>query len=539
MSDFSAPLPLSWCVRRFVSVVFLLSACLLFRMPVAYGQKDYEEWREKQRQQYEQYMNEQDKAFLKFLQKQWTDVEVDGRIGSPIDDKPEEIPSVGGARTPSSSEQASEANPPEPPTAPRQVRASASESAENVRQSVSKEPKADEEQQSRPAPTPPTSTPASERAEARESTNRSQASLSFFGTQTTVPYSSSLVPAVEGAPGKEAIGSFWKSMASEEYTPTLEVLQQRRDQLGLSDWGYYVYIRNLGDQLYQQKGLRSGSNEATLWTWFMMMKSGYSVRVGYRDSNIFLMLPVEEKIFNRSQLHINGQRYYLMGEAGEGALRTYEGQHETADRVLTLDEAVLPNLETASQRRSVSFSYDDERYTIEFQYNPSVVEYLRAYPNVELAVLFRSGMSATAERSLANALRPHIQDRSSRDALNFLLSFVQFATKYKRDRDNFGEERFLFPEESLAESASDCEDRAVLFAYLVRTLLDRSIVGVKWPGHVATAVQQGGGLEATSNDRTLTVKGETYILADPTYIGSSIGMEMPFVEGKKPEVLSF
>jgi hypothetical protein len=28
-------------------------------------------------------------------------------------------------------------------------------------------------------------------------------------------------------------------------------------------------------------------------------------------------------------------------------------------------------------------------------------------------------------------------------------------------------------------------------------------------------------------------------MADPTYIGSSLGMEMPFVEGKTPEIISF
>jgi hypothetical protein len=123
--------------------------------------------------------------------------------------------------------------------------------------------------------------------------------------------------------------------------------------------------------------------------------------------------------------------------------------------------------------------------------------------------------------------------------LTFLLRFVQFATEYKRDREHFGEERFLFPEESLAAAASDCEDRAVLFAYLVRTLMERQVVGLQWPGHVATAVKIGTGLEAAPDDWTVSVGGATYIMADPTFIGSSPGMEMPFVEGKEPDILSF
>jgi hypothetical protein len=317
-------------------------------------------------------------------------------------------------------------------------------------------------------------------------------------------------------------------------------VQVRRDELGLSDWGYYVYLRDLGNRLYEKKGRPVGSNAATLWTWFMMMKSGYAVRVGYRDDNVFLLLPVDAQIYDRPQMYLNDQRYYLMvDEGGGGSLRTYEGQHEEADQVLSIDEQAPPTLEGPTEKRSASFSYDGERYNIEFAYDTAVLDYLRAYPNVELSVLFRSGVSSTAKSSLEDALAPHLKGQSAREALTFLLRFVQFATKYKRDRENFGEERYLFPEESLAVSASDCEDRAVLFAYLVRTLLDRRVVGLEWSSHIATAVKAGGGLEATSEDRTLTVDGTTYIMADPTYIGSSLGMEMPFVEGKAPGVIAF
>ena len=53
----------------------------------------------------------------------------------------------------------------------------------------------------------------------------------------------------------------------------------------------------------------------------------------------------------------------------------------------------------------------------------------------------------------------------------------------------------MFAEETLAAKASDCEDRAALFAYLARTVLDRTVVGLQWPNHVATAVKVGNGLQ--------------------------------------------
>ena len=518
-------------VPRTYSVLIVFLIVGFAGLSSAHAQKDYEEWRKEQRQKYQEYLNEQDKAFLKFLKRQWTSVDVEAEMGSPVDDKPADIPTVGeldGAAQSSASDSeegaTSELDP--APTDP---------------QGPDQDPESDDlnADPADPPPQPQTSSSGRSRSEVESGSDMSTAALRFFGVPTSVPYASSITPSLDGEPGKTSIRSFWQAMAKQDYSPTLEGVQAQREELGLSDWGYYVYLRNLGDQLYQKNGLASGSNAATLWTWFMMMKSGYAVRVGYRDDNVFLMLPVDRQIYNRPQMYLNDQRYYLMVEGGGGSLRTYEGQHEEADQVLRLDQRILPALEGSTKQRSASFSYDGERYTIEFSYDTAVLAYLQAFPNVELSVLFEAGASPVAQTSLSESLRPHLEGRSPRQQLTFLLRFVQFATEYKRDRENFGEERFLFPEESLAVSASDCEDRAVLFAYLVRTLLDREVVGLEWPSHIATAVRVGEGLEAASEDRTLTVDGATYIMADPTYIGSSLGMEMPLVENKDPDIIQF
>lgn len=515
----------------------------------AYAQKDFEEFKNQQQQQYEEYLNEQDKAFLKFLKKQWKDVDVEAQMGSVLDDKPEDIPTIGtpdvepGTSSPDRDSN-TETTPPSPSPGGEAVTEEDEAKNQEPAEATPSEPAAEEstaesqpQPEEPPAPEPEPQAPQSQNEGAE---GMSTVSLSFFGVQTVAPYTSALAPTLDAAPGKESIRTFWKELAKQEYAPTLDALKKKRDQLGLSDWGYYVYVRDVANRLYAEKGHSDGSNAATLWSWFMMMKSGYAVKVGYRGDNIFLMLPANTQIYNRPQMYLNDQKYYLMvEESGGGSLRTYEGQHETADQVLTLDERVLPSLEGTTKSRSASFSYDDKRFNIDFEYDTAVLDYLRAYPNVELDVLFQAGVSSVAASSLKKALQPHVKDRSPRDALTFLLQFVQFATKYKRDKENFGEERYLFAEESLAATASDCEDRAVLYAYLVRALLDRTVVGLKWPTHVATAVKAGDGLEATSEDRSLTVDGDTYIMADPTYINSKLGMEMPFVEGKDPEVIKF
>jgi len=153
-------------------------------------------------------------------------------------------------------------------------------------------------------------------------------------------------------------------------------------------------------------------------------------------------------------------------------------------------------------------------------------------------VLFRAGISSETRASFEATLQPLVADRSPHASLNLLLTFAQFTTDYKRDQDHFGEERYLVPEESLASDYPDCEDRAVLMAYLVRTLLDRDVVGLKWPNYVALAVRAGGDLTVTEDDRTVSVDGAPYIYADPTYIGSSLGMKMPLVDGQTPDTVA-
>ena len=65
---------------------------------------------------------------------------------------------------------------------------------------------------------------------------------------------------------------------------------------------------------------------------------------------------------------------------------------------------------------------------------------------------------------------------------------MQTAFAYRTDQDQFSREKWMLPEETLFYPYSDCDDRAVLFAWLVRELLELPVIGIQWPGHMAVAV---------------------------------------------------
>ena len=132
-------------------------------------------------------------------------------------------------------------------------------------------------------------------------------------------------------------------------------------------------------------------------------------------------------------------------------------------------------------------------------------------------------------------MAPLVQGKNEADAANILINFVQTAFQYQRDEQQFGYEKPFFVEELFYYPYSDCEDRAMLYSYLVRKLLGLDVVLLDYPDHIATAVRFKGNV---GGDYVM-VGGQKYIVCDPTYIGASIGMTMPQFKTVAAKVLKY
>ncbi len=89
------------------------------------------------------------------------------------------------------------------------------------------------------------------------------------------------------------------------------------------------------------------------------------------------------------------------------------------------------------------------------------------------------------------------------------------------------------PEETLYYPASDCEDRSILFAFLVKNLLGMDIIALDYPGHIATAVK----FRSNINGDSVQYNGSRYVICDPTYINADAGMAMPEFKTVTPTVI--
>jgi hypothetical protein len=126
-------------------------------------------------------------------------------------------------------------------------------------------------------------------------------------------------------------------------------------------------------------------------------------------------------------------------------------------------------------------------------------------------------------------MKKYINGKKASQAINFVLNMVQKSFDYKRDQQQFGKEKVMFAEETLFYKSSDCEDRAVLFAYLIKKLFDISVVGIKYKNHMAT------GLYIPLQGDHVNIHGRRYVIADPTYTNANVGEAMPKYRSVKPE----
>jgi hypothetical protein len=164
--------------------------------------------------------------------------------------------------------------------------------------------------------------------------------------------------------------------------------------------------------------------------------------------------------------------------------------------------------------------------------NTALVDYLRSVPQQSVGAYFDARPQPTLEAHLVEPLREATTGMERPQQVNFLLRLVQTAFDYETDQEQFGREDYLYPEETVYYPASDCEDRSVLFAWLVREVLGLEVAALDYPGHVATAVALEGG-----EGVRVEIDGRALMVADPTYINARAGMVMPEYRDQRPKVI--
>ncbi len=360
-----------------------------------------------------------------------------------------------------------------------------------------------------------------------------RADINFFGKALVFYFDDRLTKTVRQRMNKETISDYWSSLSRADYEDLLQQLKAQKQALQLNDWAYAALIYQLAENINHKR-----RNESALLSWFLMTKSGYRARVAYNDTAVYLLLPSRQEMFEVPYFTFSGKRYYAVAFDGKprqpGRVFTYDGEYPEVTNDFDMRVTEVAGSSDQPGRRHLSFSFEGKQYNIDVNYDRGRIKFFHSYPQLGLPMYFGSAVYKPTATPLQKQLAAYMQGMSEQQAVNFLLRFVQTALEYETDEKQFGEENYLFPEETLFYPYSDCEDRAILFAWLVRSLLNLEVVGVEYPGHVATAVH----FRQTVKGDAVSYRGLSYTIADPTYINARVGMTMPDLRQYKAKVIT-
>ena len=510
-----------------VIILCLVSSSQLF------AQETFEEWKKKQMEEYQSFKEERDKEFMKYLEAAWEVVESKDGSKQYDEAKPISLPEA------TVSEKKPDIDNKSDKKQPVDVADLPDVAVTIPPDVVDKKPPESPEKPTRPDLSvirPTDSKTPSDGDEKDKNQTLQTAKTTFYNVPIAFRYDPKINYQLNFGDeiDKKSISNYWKVMGSSNYESLLNRALTARDQLRLNDWGFTRLLYQMGGNIYG-----TNHNANVLFTWFMLSKANYTAKVGYNNHTIFLLTPSQNRLYNTDYFRLDGDKYYVFEfdetERKPQNVYTYKGTYPEANRKLSYRIANSPLLESDSLTKSLTFSYRGEEHVFDVNLNNTLISYYKTYPQADLDIYFSADVAPEISTGLVGALRPIIQGKSEYEAVNMILRFVQTAFEYQVDDEQFGREKYLFPEETLFYPASDCEDRSILFAYLVRQLTGLEIVGLRYPSHLAVAVHF---TQPPEGDH-VKVDGHTYTMADPTYKYADVGMTMPHLKDQNPIVLKF
>ena len=325
---------------------------------LAQGDEEFKKWKNEEDSKFQQFKDKNDRAFYEFLKHEWRGVDMfRGAARDPVPD-PVRLPVY---KPPTDL--------PKPTLPPSPT--------------VSVKPPKDIE------PTKPIVPPPSPPPDA--------ASIDFYGADLSVSLPSSLGIRLKGEPGKESISDYFATMAGLPYDRSLSAAKITRAERRLNDWGYCLLLASMGEKLYGH-----GANERVLFTWFMLLKSGYEAKVGFTGNRIQLLLPVDGRLFAIPYFSFgNDQRYYAVpldphSSADVTHLFAYEGTYPGTTMLMRFTVPELPSLSNTTATRTLQFAYNDTTYSVPVTYSQDAVRFFEYYPQSDFPVYFDGSISPGA-----------------------------------------------------------------------------------------------------------------------------------------------
>lgn len=352
-----------------------------------------------------------------------------------------------------------------------------------------------------------------------EKRNIPQMSVYFYGRNFRVDVDRSLPGAKSNGITEEQIAQWFTAVAEKNFTPTLVSILEIAEETGMNDWALYVLTHNLSAQLAKDR-----KQETKLYTWFLLLQAGYDIRLARQEDQLVLLMPFSNIVYNTPRIDLQQKTYYLIGSNSDARVFTYSESMKGAFKDFDMNFYKTPDFALQGKEKTIEFPFEEDYYEITLQYDPVLIDVLADQPQAHMNIYLDADASNTFVQSCENVLTPLLENMNETQKVNFLLRMVQTSFEYQTDIEHFGGQRYMLPDEVVHYAYSDCDDRAVLFAWLVRNFAHKQVAALLYPEHLATAVHFENG--NPPGDYVL-IDGKEFVVADPTFVNAPIGLTMP------------
>ena len=328
---------------------------------------------------------------------------------------------------------------------------------------------------------------------------------------------------------ENAIADAYEAMCKADYKALVDDCRKVKKKLNLNDWGIFLFVREAS------KTLCTDENAAVVMQQFLLNELGYKSKMARRaDRNqMLLFVAADCQVYGHPYFTKDGLNYYNLTSNESCQFYMCQEDSPKAKSKLNMQVNHAPALNAGmvnsvhkNRSGSVAVSVDVPK---------SLMEFYGSMPQCDYSVYVNAEVNPSVASKVLSTLAPLVNGKSEAEAANLLINFVQTGFQYATDQEQFGYEKPFFVEELFYYPYCDCEDRSVLYSYLVRNLLKLDVVLLDYPNHIATAVCFN---ENVSGD-FVTVGGKKYVVCDPTYIGASIGKAMPQFKNVAAKVLKY
>lgn len=348
-------------------------------------------------------------------------------------------------------------------------------------------------------------------------------SFSFYGNRLWTVKSK---PVKVKSLSQSDIAEAWLSYKKKDMGAVMSSLRSLSDELGLNDWFVFELVRKYVNTL-----LKSGTPlDRVVLEHYLLLNMGYDVRLARTESQALLLVPIEQPVYEHDFVRADGKEFYLFFD-------DLEFTEEKLSVIMPCD----PSKEDVGKGQSFSLLFegsplnmrsgedrvcelDDGKIRLECAVNEGVMKMLRNYPTMEIHNYVTSVVMPQVQDSILGQLKPQIEDMTQCEAANALLHFVQYVFGYEEDSESHGHEKAYFIEENFYYDYNDCEDRSILYAFLVRSLLGLDVQILQYPGHECTGVRF---TDCLTYGNGYYIDGNYYLICDPSYVGATIGKCMP------------